>query len=126
MRNEALIRMVELDIWDIMIKRFKKDESVMMSEIAGYIYELDEEAKKAVEEAKSCGLLPYHVIKSELYPGYTVYDVLHVSDDIETWHEERRNSNGFMRTFCWMPEYQSFEYGDIEVNPVNGGLKRIG
>lgn len=124
MMAEALHRMVELNLYDQIISEFRKTGRIYMSENYGTLYDLDDEAKKAIDKIREYGLMPYHVIKTNLL-GRPVYDVLYVSNSGEDWEYERPVKDGWVGTWCWMTDYQDSEMGSIKVEQIAGGLRRV-
>lgn len=126
MREEAISRMKNLKLMDEVISNFKNGK-LMMSEFAGILYDLNDEAKEAVEKVKEYGYLPYHIIRTHTEFG-ELYDVLFVSDNTESWQYERRNKRyKDMYSYCYnatVPDFSST--GTIIVESLNGGVKREG
>lgn len=124
MKEEAVQRMEKLWIIEDVISRFKRDGLLMQSE-AGILYDLDEEAKKAirnVKEAMHCIL--YHVVVSHFRIG-TMYTVLYVSDDPESWSVERVARDGAVRAYVYNATYPiCSEFGDVFVQETQGRLIR--
>lgn len=124
MKIEAIDRLDGFKCVDYVKNNFLKGK-LMQSEIGGMLYELDEDAKKAVEGIKEKGYLPYHVIATPLL-GTIVYSVLAVSNDLEEWPYERVNTLGQLACWVYMPQYEGYEYGTVTVRPTNGGIARVG
>lgn len=120
-RKEIEYRMLVLQFDEPVIDNFKDSGRIYMSEFFGIIYDLNAEAKKAVEEVREMGLHPYHVIRSHFEFG-DVYDVLYVSEDTEEWSYERINSEGYLDIWS-MGEFK--EHGPIKIKKINGGLQRV-
>lgn len=125
MKAEAVARMKRLNLMDEVVKRFQIAGEVMKSEFMGILYDLDEDAKTAVAEAKERGLLPYHVILSHTEFG-DMYDVLYVSTDLSYWEYERYDERDNNIIPSMNMSGMGIEFGDIEVEPKNGGVQRIG
>ena len=123
--NEAISRMKRLNLWDIKIREFEREGRVCKSECGGVIYDLEDDAygMRAVEKVKEMGCLPYHVIKNEMKFG-PEYDVLYVSKSPESWQYERPNRDGYISVASYIPEYDSFDFGNIVVSGNAGGLRR--
>jgi len=126
---EAIERMKDLNMYDEAIKSFSKG-TVMMSEGAGILYQLDETAKKAIKSllemsSDRCQFTPYHVIHSYTNIG-EFYDVLYVSSYGEDWQEERYSyTSGLCCAYVYNADEPLFsEIGSIRIEPCNGGLKR--
>lgn len=119
-KEEALIRMKELKIIPEVICAFENNDKIMLSEFGGIIYNLNEAAAEAVEKAREKGCLPYHVVCNG-----TMITVLCVSQSREDWHYERYNpSDGIMEAFVKNGPIE--EFGSVVVNPLNGGVMRVG
>ena len=118
--NEALQRMVELNLYGPVVNGFKNGK-LYQSEAGGIIYELDSIAQKAVEECKEHGL-PYHIVKSG-----DLYSVLYVSKYKNDWNKEHYNKcDNYIPAYVYNASGPFLsEIGDIGVIPCNGGLKRI-
>lgn len=119
--EEALFRMRDMKMMKTVMKKFTAG-TLMMSEFGGILYDLDSGAKAAAAEAKEKGLLPYHVIKTQMNIG-TAYAVLYVSSEQENWETERYDpATGI--TYAYVSNGIFTEFGTIVVKPCNGGLAR--
>ena len=125
MKDEAIHRMKLLNLYDKIIAEYKQHGKIYMSENFGTLYNPDDTALQAIQEAVYDNLKPYHVIKTRLM-GRDVYDVLYVSENIDDWQYERPNKEGYIASWCWMSDFQCSESGDIKVASIGGGLRRIG
>lgn len=125
LKNEAVSRMLNMGIMDSIIQRFEEnDEDILFSEFGGILYDLNEEAKKAVKIVKEKGYLPYHVIRTQTEVG-DLYAVLYVTKDTENWSSERRNRYGEMISYVYNATNTVLsERGYITVDSCNGGLQR--
>lgn len=97
-----------------------------MSRFSGILYDLDDGAKEAVEQVKKMGLVPYHVVTQDMKFG-PVYSVLYISPEksdwaLEQWDEKEKT----ITTATYIAADGTFDYGDITVEPMNGGLMRVG
>lgn len=123
LNKEALKRLEDLKVMDYVKRNFKNDQ-LMMSELGGILYYLNEDAQRAVEKAKEFGL-PYHVVNHPI-AGQMTYAVLYVSKNPEDWRYERIDRQGYMDAAVYMPDFDSFDIGSIRCKPANGGVTRIG
>ena len=122
--EEVISRMTKLHLWNNIITRYKKDKTIFMSETAGIIYELNEDAKKAANYVKEMGYTPYHIIRTNTTFG-ELYAVLYVSNNTEDWTLERYNEKDNIITSCvYNKDTNSYEFGDIGISPANGGIVR--
>ena len=119
--EEAIIRLKELNV-PILLSNFMKGK-IMLSDVGGIIYDLDDFAKQIVEEIKSDGGLPYVVLRNG-----NMYSVLYVSNYRDEWEYERYNKkNGMISASCTLKEFgvHGLETGDIVVErTMAGGLMR--
>lgn len=119
--EEAIIRLKELDV-PMLLSNFMKGK-IMLSDVGGIIYDLDDFAKQLVEEIKSDGGLPYTVLRNG-----NMYSVLYVSNYRDEWEYERYNKkNGLITASCTLKEFgvHGLEIGDIVVEKTTaGGLMR--
>lgn len=124
MREEAVSRMEKLRIIKDVISCFKKNGHLMQSE-AGILYDLDKEAETAVQNVKDAmHCIPYHVVVSHFRIG-TMYTVLYVSDDPESWSVERVARDGAVRAYVYNATYPiCSEFGDVFVQETQGRLIR--
>lgn len=121
--EEAFIRMKEMDLWLPVRNDFKKSGKIYMSEFGGAVYDLNEEAEKAVREASEYGL-PYHVVRSQTSLG-DMYAVLFVSKWSEEWNTEHRDPRtGEIVACVHNATHGITEIGSITVEKANGGLSR--
>ena len=118
--EEAVSRMKMLNIYGPCITRFKKGQ-LMMSELRGALFFLDEQAEKACEIVRENGNLPYHVIKDD--PFYTV---LFVSPEKDDWEWERYSPKAeTIEAYVYDSNYPiNSEYGSVGVAPSSGGVIR--
>ncbi len=124
-KTEALSRLTNLKIVPTVIADFVKHDKIYMSEFGGIIYDLDDNAKDAVEQVKKDGLFPYHVIKSETEFG-SCYSVLFVGNDTDAWNFERPNKDGIIDAYVYNATDPILsEIGSIGVISTNGGLQRV-
>ena len=128
LKDEALKRMKEFNMYAPTIERFKKDgdikERLFMSESGGILYNLDDKAKEAANKAIEDGLLPYHIIHTITNFG-DLYNVLYVSKDTANWQFERADKNGDLDIYCYNETEDFVEYGSSRIISTNGGLQRI-
>lgn len=129
--DEAVKRMRLLGLDLQTVDAFKKGK-VWQSEYIGLLYELDEEAQKAVKKVTDNGGLVYHVVKTTCDFGdgcpQNHYSVLYVSKYEEEWEADVEDmKQGYVYTYVYnstIPEFS--EYGSIFVESSCGGLVRKG
>ena len=127
-KEEALKRMVALDLFEPCIRVFKNRDEVQLSEMTGGLYEFSSETE-LVEQAKEFeeryNALVYHVIHTFTEFG-ELYNFLYVSDHEEEWEMEREDlQDNCVFCYVWnkdIPEYS--EFGTIVVKQKFGGLIR--
>lgn len=123
--DEVIYRMKKLQLWDEIIKNYRKDKTIYQSEAGGIIYELDDDAKVAIKSVIEDDKIPYHVVKNTTTFG-VVYSVLYVSKNLSEWKWERGNNDGIIMNYCYNSTEPTYsEYGDSRFIAANGGLKRI-
>lgn len=122
--KEVELRMSTLKLASYVLTNYKK-KKIMMSEFSGILYDLTEEAKKAVSLVEDMGNIPYHVIRTQTIGG-DIYDVLFVSDKTEEWNEERPSDlKDDIRVITHNASLNTTENEKINFHRVNGGLMRI-
>lgn len=122
-KEEAIIRMKELNLDKKLINEFDKNGKVYISDVGGAWFDLDEEAKELIASIEKTGNIVYHILRTGI-----MYSALFVSKDKEYWPEERFNrKTGLIYSYATMGQggYSSYEGGDIQVVPSHGGLSRI-
>lgn len=122
--EEAIFRMKEMNIWENAITAFKNGK-VMISDVGGIFFDLDDFAKEFVEKIKSDGSLPYLVVKKG-----NMYSVLYVSKYKEDWPMERYDRKSeFIAAAAVMSDgygLDCVDYGSIGVRLTTaGGLDRF-
>lgn len=126
MVEEAVSRMVCLGMIPQAITKFRKQGEVLKSEVAGFLYELDEREKKAVADwEKESGGIVYAAILNKMSFGKCL-SLLYVSAENEEWEMDRediaeRTPYAYVANLD-APEWS--ELGSIGIIPANGGLKR--
>jgi len=125
--EEAVKRMEMLHISKNVIKEFKEDNLLNLSENGGYLYWLNEDEKALVKkfEAKFDGVV-YHVIHDFTNFG-ELYSMLYVSDWKEEWASDRRDlKDGIVCVYAAnvTNEFCS-DMGSISIRPRIGGLERL-
>ena len=125
-KKEAIARMKMLKMLENPIEDFK--EGVLnLSENGGFLYWLNEEEKKIVEEFENRESKPlvYHVIKSFTSMGI-MYSLLFVSGYEEEWEDDRADiKGGSAIAYVYnslMPDCS--EMGSIGIKPCIGGVAR--
>ena len=126
-KAEALARMAMLGLHPNVIREFKDEEVLNLSEGIGALYWLDDEEKKMVEEfhEEHEESLVYHVIKSYTSIGL-MYSLLYVSKYEEEWEWDREDlKEGSVLAYVVnrdMPDCS--EFGSIGFRKNIGGLIR--
>lgn len=127
-KAEAIQRMQMLKMMPEVIKAFSNHGTVMVSERPlGALYELDDSVKKIVSDfEKEYGSLVYAVIHTFTEFG-ELYDLLYVCDTEEEWELDREDLKEFYSVSgCYNATDGFLEIGSIQVEPVFGGLIRVG
>lgn len=123
MKEEAVNRLHRLGVMKNVVTQFKNGE-LYMSEFGGILYNLNDQAKDAVNAVKERGQLPYAVCRSQMKFG-DLYAVLFVGSDKEEWEYERPDREGFCLAYVYNADNPEFsEYGSIQITAANGGLVR--
>lgn len=123
-KSECIDRLNDFKVMRDVVNNFKNGK-LMMSEFGGILYNLNDEAKRAVEIVEGYGYRPYHVVVAPV-AGQTTYAVLYTSNISSEWEYERVNPKGQLDSFVYMPEYDQIEHGPIWVVASSGGISRIG
>lgn len=94
MVEEAVSRMCRLGMMPQVITKFRKQGTVLKSETAGILYDLNDEEKKAVAdwEEKSGGIV-YAAILSNMVFGRCLA-LLYISAEEEEWELDREDLEG--------------------------------
>lgn len=127
MKSEAIKRMRKLGLFSQVIKEFKEDDILHLSESGGYLYWLDEKQKKIVEDfEKESGNIVYHVVRSFTNMG-EMLSLLIVSKYEEDWEMDWENiPDGYVFSYVVNLDEPMFsEYGTITVQNRIGGLVRL-
>ena len=128
MVEEALARFETMSIYAPTVDKYKKGV-IMMSEFKGILYDLNEGAKKALEEVRKIHLddfMPYHIVRTQTSLG-DLYSVLGVSKSKEEWIYERwTRENDCININCYNAEQDFVRCGDIRIQLASGGIERIG
>ena len=127
MKNEAIKRMKKLGLLGQVIKEFKENDILNLSESGGYLYWLDEKQKKIVEDfEKESGNIVYHVVRSFTNMG-EMLSLLIVSKYEEDWEMDWENiPDGYVFSYVVNLDEPMFsEYGTITVQNRIGGLVRL-
>lgn len=125
-KKEAVKRMKKLDIMEQIIEQFEESGRVYLSEIMGFLYWLDKDEQKMVDEfEKKSGCLVYHVIKNETSFGL-LYSLLFVSGSDKDWEIERDYlRQGQALAYVVNKDFpKCSDCGSIGIEPSIGGLKR--
>lgn len=121
-RAEILKRAQAFNFYGPVLTKLK-DKSLYMSEAGGILYDLDENAKKAVKAVEEIGDYPYHVIHNVFRDIGDVYTVLYVSKEKNHWRMEFNRKSEPVDAWCYTEAY-GLEHGSVGVTPANGGLVR--
>jgi len=130
--DEALSRMKDMRLWDVVVDNFRNKNKVQMSEGPGIIYDLNERAKEVLKQFNEefPGYLAYHMIHNRCRDcDGDIFDILAVSPNAaEAWKYERYNKKTrIISSYC----YSDYDYGSITVGDIgveccsSGGLMRI-
>lgn len=126
MVEEAVGRMCRLGMMPQVITKFRKQGTVLKSETAGILYDLNDEEKKAVAdwEEKSGGIV-YAAILSNMVFGRCLA-LLYVSAEEEEWELDREDLDGRvpLAYVANLDAPDCSELGSIGIAPANGGLVR--
>lgn len=129
-KEEALKRMVALDLFLPCIQAFKNRDEVQLSEMTGGLYEFSDDTElvaKVKEFEEEYNALVYHVIHTFTQFG-ELYNFLFVSDYEEEYEMEWEDlKDNYVFAYVWnkTDEWCS-EFGTIAVQQKFGGLTRVG
>lgn len=125
-KTEAIERMRLLKLDEGVIKEFEEESKLNKSESVGYLYWLNDEEKKMVEEwEEETGNLVYHVRFDETQIG-PLYSLFYVSKHEEEWEMDREDikyGTAVVYVVNKMYDYCS-EYGSIAFRSEIGGVVR--
>ncbi|MBO0423407.1 hypothetical protein [Enterococcus plantarum] len=139
-KNEAIKRMRQLDLYEEAINKFIQSGTVFKSErtnlsilgigssVIGTIYELSNEQKKCISDfEKEYDSMVYHVIETNTEFGL-VNDLLYVSNNTDQWEMEQEDlSYKTPCVYCVNTTYPDYsEFGSIAIQSSGGGLIRVG
>ncbi len=123
---EALYRMKNLQLHENVIREFREEGKLNLSEICGILFWLNEQEEKLVRDwEKKTGNMVYHVIKNHFGFGLC-YSFLYVSTYQDEWEYDRDNLKaGYPIAYVHNDTFEFLsEYGAIEIEPQIGGLIR--
>lgn len=129
-KEEALKRMVALDLFPPCIQAFKNRDEVQLSEMTGGLYEFSDDTElvaKVKEFEEEYNALVYHVIHTFTQFG-ELYNFLYVSDYEEEYEMEWEDlKNNYVFAYVWNKTNEwCSEFGTIAVQQKFGGLTRVG
>ncbi len=128
-KQEAIKRMKSLNIIDDCIKAFETNNEVWMSENNGILFELNDNPKiqSAITKLEQeYNILVYHCIKTCTEFGVLI-TMFYVSDQQEEWLLDWEDME-YNYACCYvlnMDDDTCSEFGTIEYEKINGGLKRL-
>lgn len=125
-KNEAIERMKMLKLYPNIIKEFKKENIINMSENGGMLYWLKDDERQIVEDFETeYNTVVYHVIHNYTELG-EMYALLYVSDDEEEWEYDRDDLlAGYPLAYVKnVTDNNCSEFGSIGVKMRFGGLIR--
>lgn len=125
-KQEAIERMEMLELYPNIIREFKKDNQLNMSEHGGMLYWLTTEQKeKVLEFEEKYNALVYHVIHDYTEFG-ELLTLLYVSDYEEEWEYDRNDLKaGYPLAYAVNLDEESVsEFGSVGVKQQFGGLVR--
>lgn len=108
------------------ITKFRKQGTVLKSETAGILYDLNDEEKKAVADwEEESGGIVYAAILSNMVFGRCLA-LLYVSAEDEEWELDREDLEGRvpLAYVANLDAPDCSELGSIGIAPANGGLVR--
>lgn len=121
--EEIQYRMASIGIMEQVQKKYRDSGEIYMSKFGGILYNLDEDAKKAIAIVQKDGNFPYHVVVSHTMIG-DMYAVLYSSQDSTEWDSERF-TDGSCLAYVYNATYpECSEYGPIGIQSANGGIIR--
>lgn len=125
-KAEAVKRMRKLGIMEQPIKEFEEKGKLNLSENGGFLYWLNEEEQKMVDDfEKENNSLVYHVIKARFEFGLT-YSLLYVSEYVDEWIMDMEDL-GDGRSLAYVVNVDApdcSEFGTIGIRPSIGGVAR--
>lgn len=126
MVEEAVGRMCRLGMMPQVITKFRKQGTVLKSETAGILYDLNDEEKKAVTDwEEESGGIVYAAILSNMVFGRCLA-LLYVSAEDEEWELDREDLEGRvpLAYVANLDAPDCSELGSIGIASANGGLVR--
>lgn len=122
---EAVLRMKKLKLHGNVIKEFKEEGKLNLSE-RGILFWLDDEEQKMVQEwQEKTSNMVYHVIKNNMEFGLC-YSFLYVSKYQDEWEMDNDDlEEGYPLVYVMnVTDEECSEYGHIGIKPVFGGIVR--
>lgn len=126
---EAIKRLKMLDIIPDAIKQFEDDDTVMVSENPyGFLYTLSDEQVRLVREFEDEHSALVYLCNLCTTNFGNLFSMFYVSDYPEEWSMDNEDiESGYPIVNCInldVPEFS--DIGSIEIQAINGGVKRIG
>lgn len=126
--KEAIMRMKELNLHENVVREFKEENMLNMSENGGFLYWLSEEHNKIIRDwEEESGNVAYHIIHNHTEFG-ELLSILYVGKYEDEWEMERADiKDGHVFSYVVnldVPEFS--EYGSIAIQRKIGGLVRVG
>ena len=117
--------MVRMKMHPTVIRDFKEEDVLNLSEGVGFLYWLEDEEKEMVREfERENESLVYHVIKTFAKIG-VMYSLLYVSKYKEEWKNDRKDiENGEILACVINTELKCKDCGYIGIRPNIGGVIR--
>lgn len=120
---EAISRLERFHVTEKVISSFRKGK-LFMSEFSGILYDLNENAQKAVSAVREKGFFPYAVVRTQMEIG-DCYAVLYVSKQSSEWDAERPSSKGYCLCYVYnASDPKCSELGTCQFEGANGGIMR--
>lgn len=123
---EAINRMKLLNLHDNVIREFRDEDKLNLSENGGFLYWLDDEQKAIVDDFEQhYNATVYHVIRSVTEFG-ELLSFLYVSDNKDEWKMDRNDlANGYPLVYTKNLDADfCSEFGSIGIESNIGGLVR--
>lgn len=126
LKQEAIDRMIMLDLHKNIIKEFEKENILNISRNGGMLYWLTDEEKALVEEfEEKHNYVVYHIIHNYSEFG-EMLSLLYVTQDENEWDYDKDDiRHGTALAYVINLECDDFsEFGTIGIKPQFGGLIR--
>ena len=126
-KQEAIERMKLLRMHENVIREFREEDKLNLSENGGLLYWLDDNQREVVKDFEQRhNAVVYHVIHNFAEFG-ELLSLLYVSDAVDEWEMDRQDlkENTTLAYVRNLDDDMCSEFGYIGIKPKIGGIVRI-